>query len=186
MKFLRNPIVTGILAVVAVIVVLVQIAPHTRFSFRGASPPPLAAPPAPTPVPRPHAATTTGPVALADAKAEAERLPQQTLDREFLKLHFDGWVKWPQRDPFQVISPDPPDPSGKNVETNSPVASWKLRAIWAQTASKPLAVINQRVYGEGDEIQGYKIIKIDGDEVLFQGPHRKERLALERRVPAHP
>ena len=183
MKLLRNPIVTGLLAVAAVVVVYLQLAPHARFSLAGAGTPPLAV--APAPAPPPTAAPASAPSA-SPAPAEADLPPTRPVDREFVELHFDGWVNWPQRDPFLILTPDPPDLKIKDVDANSPVGSWKLKAIWAQTASRPLAVINHGVYREGDEIQGYKIIKIEGDEVWFQGPRRKERLGFDRRIPAHP
>jgi len=188
MKFLNNPIVTGILAVIAIVVVYIQIVPHSHSSFFSASPSPTpvlamttSAPAPVVPAPAPVAAPASAPVL-----AQADIKPRTPVDREFVELHFDGWVAWPQRDPFLVITPDPPDSKNKDVDANSPVGSWKLKAIWAQTASKPLAVINNHVYREGDELQGYKIIKIEGDEVWFQGPRRKERLGLDRRMPAHP
>lgn len=186
MKFLRNPIVTGVLAVVAVVVVFLQVAPHARFNFFAPSAPalPLVSPPTPAPV-TPAAAPSSAPLASI-ATAEAEVARPRPIDREFVELHFDGWVNWPQRDPFLVMTPDPPDPKNKDVDANSPVATWKLKAIYAQTASRPIAVINHSVYFEGQEIQGYKIIKIEGDEVWFQGPRRKERLGFDRRIPAHP
>jgi hypothetical protein len=186
MKFLRNPIVTGVLVVIAVVVVCIQIFPHAHFRFFS-----VAAPAAPmvamtTPTPAPILATPTSTPLSNKVVAEADIRPKKGVDREFVELNFDGWVQWPQRDPFLIITPDPPDLKNRDVDVNSPVGSWKLKAIWAQTASKPIAVINSRVYREGDEIQGYKIMKIEGDEVWFQGPRRKERLGLDRRMPAHP
>jgi hypothetical protein len=65
----------------------------------------------------------------------------------------------------------------------SPIAKWKLNAIWDQTGSR-LAVINNAVHQVGDEIAGFKILRIESDEVWFQGPRRKERLGLQNRGPA--
>ena len=186
MKLLRNPIVTGVLAVIAVVVVYLQVAPQGRFSLGGAGTPALALAPAAAPAPAPPAAPASAPAVSTVVAAEAYTAPSRAVDREFVELHFDGWVNWPQRDPFLILTPDPPDLKNKDVDANSPVGSWKLKAIWAQTASRPLAVINHGVYREGDEIQGYKIIKIEGDEVWFQGPRRKERLGFDRRIPPHP
>jgi hypothetical protein len=65
-----------------------------------------------------------------------------------------------------------------NEETNSPVPTWTLRGIWNQTDSR-LAVINGRVWRVGDVIEpGYKLIRIEKDEVWFQGPYRNERLGF--------
>jgi len=191
MKFLQNPIVTGVLVVIAVIVVFIQIVPQARIRLFSATAPaavPIVAmaTPAPAPFAAPPAAAPAARAPSNAVPAEADIRPKKPVDREFLELHFDGWVQWPQRDPFLIITPDPPELKNKDVDVNSPVGSWKLQAIWAQTGSEPLAVINRGVYKVGDEIQGYKIIKIEGDEVLFQGPRRRERLGLDRRMPAHP
>jgi hypothetical protein len=189
MKFLRNPIVTGVLVVIAVIVVFIQIVPNARIRLFSAAAPAVPviamATPAPAPVTPTAAPANGGPA--TKVLAEADIRPKKAVDREFLELNFDGWVSWPQRDPFLIISPDPPELKNKDVDVNSPVASWKLKAIYAQTGSGPLAVINRTVYGVGDEIiPGYKIIKIEGDEVQVQGPRRKERLGLDRPMPPHP
>jgi hypothetical protein len=193
MKFLQNPIVTGVLVVIAVIVVFIQIVPQARIRLFSATAPAVPviamAAAAPAPLPAPPAAAAAAIAPSNTVPPEAGIRPKTPVDREFLELHFDGWVQWPQRDPFLIITPDPPDLKNKDVDANSPVASWKLQAIWAQTGSAPLAVINGGIYKVGEEIQGfpgYKIIKIEGDEVLVQGPRRKERLGLDRRMPAHP
>jgi hypothetical protein len=189
MKLLRNPIVTGALAVIAVVVVYLQIAPHARFSFLSASAPPAPYLPPPAPAAAPVVTTAPLPASAQPASAtlaEADIAPKAAVNREFVELHFDGWVNWPQRDPFLVLTPDPPESKNKDVDANSPVGSWKLHGIYAQSGSKPYALINRGVYREGDEIQGYKLIKIEGEEVWFQGPRRKERLGFDRRMPAHP
>jgi hypothetical protein len=58
------------------------------------------------------------------------------------------------------------------------VSTWALQAIWNQTDSR-LAVIDDRVWGVGEEVEpGYKLIRIEKDEVWIQGPHRNERLGF--------
>jgi hypothetical protein len=181
MKFLRNPIVTGILAVVAVMVVAYQfMGSNIRFNFRGktaqvvrAIAPTLAPAPAPASVVAPSnlVAETSGPVAEA------------TIDRAYLEARFAKWVASPQRDPFLLFGADPKLNGKDDEEFASPISKWKLNGIWDQTGGK-LAVINKRVHRVGDEIEGYKIVRIEGEEVWFQGPKRKERLALERRGPS--
>jgi hypothetical protein len=70
------------------------------------------------------------------------------------------------------------EPGLLNQETNSPVPTWSLQAIWNQTDSR-LAVINGRVCRVGDVIEpGYKLIRIEKDEVWIQGPNRNERLGF--------
>ncbi len=178
MKFLRNPIVTGILAVIAVLVVVYQFA-GTKFNFhlsgtaarvvQTIAPAFVSAPPAPTP------ATNKLPEVSAAG-------PSVDIDRGYLEARFAKWVAVPQRDPFLLFVTDK-EKTKEEAEFASPIAKWKLQGIWDQTGGK-LAVINKRVHRIGDEIEGYTILRIEGDEVWFQGPKRKERLALERRGPA--
>ena len=177
MKFLRNPIVTGILAVIAVLVVLYQImGSNFRFHLGGTAArvvqtiAPSLAPPPPPPSPQ-----TNSVAASPDA-------PEVDVDRGYLEARFAKWVAAPQRDPFLLFVTDK-EKTKEEAEFASPLAKWKLQGIWDQTGGK-LAVINKRVHRVGDEIEGYTILRIEGDEVWFQGPKRKERLALERRGPA--
>src|ERR1041385_1402388 len=67
----------------------------------------------------------------------------------------------------------------KESPVDSPVHSWKLKGIFSQNGGEAMAVINQGIYRAGDEIDGYKIIRIDNDEVWFQGPRSKERLGFD-------
>src|ERR1041385_2558762 len=120
MKFLRNPIVTGILAVIAVIVVYLQIAPHLHLGF--GSPARASISPAYLPVPAPSSPTPTAshPAIVQDATTNLEQVvgPKMHVEREFVGLHFDGWVNWPQRDPFLVMTPDPPVLKNKDLAAN--------------------------------------------------------------------
>src|SRR5579862_2840493 len=177
MKFLRNPIVTGILAVIAVFVVVYQFAGN-KFNFRlggtaarvvQSIAPSLLPPPAPAPV-------QTNQVAKSDSS------PAVSIDQGYLEARFARWVAAPQRDPFLLFVTDK-EKTKEEAEFASPLAKWKLQGIWDQTGGK-LAVINKRVHRVGDEIEGYTILRIEGDEVWFQGPKRKERLAMEHRGPS--
>lgn len=59
----------------------------------------------------------------------------------------------------------------------------KLQAIsWSQTPCERIAVINNRVLGEKERIQGYRILKINEDEIILQGSDgQKFRLAFKSR-----
>lgn len=180
MKFLRNPIITGILAVVAVFVLAYQFSSGAMRRFHPAritkrlvtelvkvashAPPPM-----PDPVPK-------------NSVSDPDLTPDSEVDRNYLEGHFAKWVATPQRDPFLLFSTDK-EKNKEEAEFASPLAKWKLQGIWDQTGGK-LAVINKRVHRVGDEIEGYKILRIEADEVWFQGPKRKERLAMDRRGPA--
>jgi hypothetical protein len=182
MKLLRNPIVTGILALLAVGVVFVQFGGMKLFRSGTTAPmrATLETPPAPAnQLPAPSRVVQEQPAskAIQDGLTSTGSLARG-MDHEFAAAHFNTWVtEGRMRDPFLLIQPAMED-SSSGTDTNSPVASWKLKAIWNQTGSR-LAVINDGVYRVGDEIQGYKILRIENDEVWFQGPGRRERLGFE-------
>jgi hypothetical protein len=178
MKFLRSPIVSGILAVLAVLVVVYQFAgSNIHFPRLGGTAGQVVKAIAPALMPPPPA---PAPAAVA---AQAEAAPDPTIDRAYLEARFARWVAAPQRDPFLLFSADPKDKLKDDDEFKSPLDHWHLNGIWDQTGGK-LAVINKRVHRIGDEIEGYKILKIEGEEVWFQGPKRKERLVLEKKGPS--
>jgi len=191
MKLLRNPIVTGILCVAAVVVVYLQVvAPHVRLPWPAAAAPKAARAESPSRPPgRPAPIASSRVSTQQTSQATAEVVPGPSIDRRFVEVHFDGWVNWPRRDPFLIMAPDPPQARTKDTDVNSPVGSWRLKLILSQTGSR-VAVIDHSgyrgVYREGDEVEGYKIMKIEGDEVWFQGPRRKERLGFDRVLPPHP
>ncbi len=174
MKILRNPVFTAGLVIVAIAVIFYQLGSPRQRLGRLLN----AAAPVQSPVLTPVTMATPPPPQPRTPTKQASKpgSPGPGIDREYAELHFDGWVEWPQRDPFLLLTPDP-DEQPVNVDTNSPVTSWKLRAIWAQTGSR-LAVINRGAYREGDEIEGYKIDKIDTGGVWFIGPHDRERERL--------
>jgi hypothetical protein len=177
MKFLRNPIVTGILALVAVVIVAYQfMGSNIHLPLSGTAArvvqtiaPALLPPPAPAPV-------------QTNQVAESSSTPSASIDRGYLEARFAKWVTSPLRDPFLLFATDK-EKLKEDAEFASPISKWKLNGIWDQTGGK-LAIINKTVHQIGDEIEGYKIVKIEGGEVWFQGPKRRERLALETRGPA--
>jgi hypothetical protein len=188
MKLLRNPVVVTILALVAVVVVLYQVFGNKLFrvprlftskpaktAATSASAKPVAQPAptaaAPNPAPPPKRAVTYTNLAAA-------LMPSQGVDAALVEQRFQSWVSAPSRDPFLLLAAVVPEPGLLNEETNSPVPTWALQAIWNQTDSR-LAVINAQVCRVGDVIQpGYKLIRIEKDEVWIQGPNRNERLGF--------
>jgi hypothetical protein len=108
--------------------------------------------------------------------------PEASIDRDYAKAHFDAWVESPARDPFLLLGAQPVDPQELAAETNSPIRKLKYKGMIDQTGGR-VAVIDHDVYQRGDEIQGYRIIEISGDEIWFQGPHKKERLGREQPTP---
>jgi hypothetical protein len=187
MKLLRNPWVTSALVVVAIAMVGYQFLPRGGVNPRGfrAQPTPASAatPPASKPKAPPDARTGNSSVS-SEGTAESDALPTRGIDREYASAHFANWVNSPRRDPFLLFDTARDQPM-LNGATNSPVATWKLDGIWHQTGGQ-LAIINNRIYKEGDEVTpGYTLEKIEGNEVWFQGPNRKERLGFRElgRIP---
>jgi len=111
------------------------------------------------------AATTTATNQPAGTNQSAA-LP---VDRPSLESRWLTWLRAPLRDPFLLLPPPPP-----KVETPiTPASQLQVSGLWVQTGSR-LAVINRGVYGEGDTVLGFKILRIDSDQVQVQGPERTE------------
>ena len=178
MKLLRNPIVTGLLVLAAVVMVAYQFLAPRWQRARAAVPQPLAAadaavaqvlaPPPPAPISHP-----------AENPALTELVPDASIDRDVVKTHFDAWVESPARDPFLLLGVQPAEPQELGADTNSPIRKLKYKGLVDQTGGR-VAVIDHDVYERGDEIKGYKIIDISSDEIWFQGPKGKERLGREQ------
>jgi hypothetical protein len=181
MKLLRNPLVVGILALVAVVMVLYQTFGDRLFrvSRLVASTPAPAAGQSLTPSPAvPAAPAPASQRALTYTNAEDALLSARGVDASVVEPRFTAWVSAPLRDPFLLLAPVVREPGLLTDQTNSPVSTWILQAIWNQTGSR-LAVINDHVFRVGEVIEeGYKLIRIEKDEVWFQGPYQNERLGF--------
>lgn len=176
MRFFRNPFVSGVLAAAAVVLVAYRLVlPRLRLG---------------SPV---VAALVNQIIAPAHAPTPSRSKddpfvdtlyagPDRGIDRNYIEGRFAKWVATPVRDPFLLLGGDQQAKAKDELEFASPIAGWKLNGIWNQTGSS-LAVINNTVHQVGDEIEGYKIIRIEGEEVWFQGPRRKERLGLTQKGP---
>ena len=178
MKFLRNPIVTGALVVVAIGIVVYQCLPMFRNRGGGATTADTTTVAAPA-QPVPPASTTPNSPAVETKNSSAPLPKQKPMDRSNIALNFTGWLRNAARDPFLLVEGS----SQKKVATQgpSPLANWKLKAIWLQTGSGGrLAAINQSIYKEGDMIEGYRIEKIDEDTVWFQTPDSREHLSFKK------
>jgi len=106
-------------------------------------------------------------------QSKRDEIVGTAIDRRYVEVHLSEWIDSPRRDPFLQ------DRDTFGGENSSPVRSWKLKAIWRQTGGR-VATINDRVYQEGDVIQGYKIERIEGDQVWFDGPYGKEHLGFAK------
>lgn len=169
MSLLRSPWVSGGLAAVALGIVAYQVLSSGRSRGRpvqvasaavalSAPQPTTAAPPKPAP---PLPVSSSPPVTTGTTP----------IDREFVLSHLGEWIDSPKRDPFhdttERVAPARP----------SPVPGWKLSAIWRQTDSR-VATINGAIHQEGDEIEGYRIERIESDKVWFRGPTGSETLGF--------
>ena len=176
MKVLRNPWVTGGLCLAALVVVYLQL-------FQDKSSQPARGT-------QPSTAGSIAPISTQKAASASDQPVQPRnneiagtgIDRRYAQAHLSEWIDNPRRDPFLLETPMV-DKDGN--QTSSPIGRWKLKAIWRQTGGR-VAAINDRVYEEGDEIQGYKIERIEGDQVWFEGPHGKERLTFSKPAPPRP
>ncbi|PWU18454.1 MAG: hypothetical protein C5B50_09025 [Verrucomicrobia bacterium] len=178
MNLLRNPIVVGGLVVIALGIVGYQIFqprwPGSRAN--SSAPSPMAqvaaqpvAPPVAAPAQRPAAHPPTNPPLV-------ERGINGGIDKDYVRTHLDEWMNTPTHDPFVVLSTN-----SAGVLQQSPVVNWHLKAVWRQTGGR-LAAINHGIYKEGDLIEGYTVERIEADQVWFQGPNTKERLAFDSHV----
>lgn len=85
------------------------------------------------------------------------------------------WISPLRRDPFQPMEPmkitdfDRQSSFNKKVSSERPNShlNFRLQALSLQ-GNQRLAVINHIVLGEGEEIEGYRLIKIHSDGVVFQ------------------
>ena len=167
MSWLRSPWVSGGLAAVALGVVAYQV--FTSGASR-ARPGKAASASAPRAAPPPTAAAQPKP-AFSDSSKPSSPVKTGTLaiDRRFVQSRVGDWLDAPRRDPFLRVT------TQETPARPSPVSGWKLSAIWRQTGSQ-VATINGTNCQEGDEIEGYRIERIQGGQVWFRGPTGSESL----------
>jgi len=164
MKFLQNKVTVSILALGALVLVLAQFG---LFGKIGSLTSPAATSPdtasTETAAGKPQASTAS------TASLKPSR-PDRPLDLDRMKQRISRWVKTPQRDPFQFFTRHQDAPRAADLLT--------LSAIWHQTGSQ-LAVINQKVLEEGDQIQSFQLERIEGERVWVRGPGGLEPLDLK-------
>ena len=169
MSLLRNPLVSGGLAVAAVGFVGYQLLSSGCSPARARS---VAAAVLPPPPPSSIAAAQPKPApALATEAPQTVTAAPKTIDRKLVQSRFEEWIGSPKRDPFRRTT------TKGAAAPPSPVPGWKLSAIWHQTGSR-VATINGNIYQEGDEIEGYTIERIESDRVWFRGPTSSEPLGF--------
>ena len=187
MKMLRSPWVVGALVVVAVVVVFfqafkpqwqrwrarVESSVETKTTVASPATKSAGKPLASAPNSAKPAAKTPSVYAPPPKNPE---LPQKGIDADYVASRFVGWVSSPPRDPFLSVAASRTD-TNSVAEGPSPVPTWKLSGIWRQTGGRS-AAINGLVYSEGDEIEGWKVERIEADQVIVRGTNRVERLTI--------
>lgn len=181
MKILRNPIVVGLLGVVALALVFWNVVwpllPHGRR-------PAAAALPLTTPI-------TAALGATEKAKTLAAKLNSRSVatngvataatrvDPAALREESRRWMDAPRRDPF--LSRQPP---GSATNSDYPPARELLTVagIWRQTSGS-LATINHLVVGEGDTLLRFTIEQINSDNVSVRGPNGLETVGFKGAEP---
>ena len=187
MKVLGNPWIVGGLCLFAVGLVAYQaLAPRTP--GRTATVPtaralvPAASPAGPTLGAPAQRASDPGRATARTTPDTNATLPATLINQGYVQSHLTQWVESPSRDPFQFSPPGKPKPAAAAAAPISPVSHWKLKAIWRQTGSR-LAAVNQGVYAEGEQIEGYRIERIESDRVWFRGPPGRESLGFTKPQP---
>jgi hypothetical protein len=168
MKSLQKPLAVGLLALLAVGVVFYQVIWPRWFGKGNRAPQSTVA----TVAPGKKSASGEAPPPKSNSSADA------VIEKDVVQARFQVWLDSPARDPFQLNAPIMRVERG-SVAVVSPIPSWKLRGIWRQTGSR-LAAINLGVYAEGDTVEGFKLERIDADQVWIQGPAARERLGFDK------
>jgi hypothetical protein len=171
MKFLRNPIVVGVLAIIACAYSVWTALGSRRPRFSQGSDTPAAATPSPDTAPLPSS-TPAAPELASNTSPVSDLSPDRLIDIPTVASLAARWIESPRRDPFRVERPRESRPSG-------PPASQllSLRAVWRQTGSQ-LAVINEQILREGDQLQGFAIETIEAEGVWVRGTNGRERITF--------
>jgi hypothetical protein len=182
MKLLNNPIVVGALAVVAVGYTVWTITGSGRPRHTPRTPPPAAMNPAPTPTPTPSPATTTPPptpsTPTTTTTTTASHRLQNPIKLAVIQTEARRWLESPRRDPFQILASRTDAPQGPSA-----AQLLSLRAIWRQTGSQ-LAILNEKILREGDQVLGFAVETIEADGVWVRSTNGRERVSF--RTPTLP
>ncbi len=171
MKALRNPWLVSVLAVAAFAAAGWNIIRPLR--GHASQSPPSVATPIPVPVPPSPTATPAGPAPTAAH-------PATPIDVASIRRDFVRWLDSPARDPFQAYAAPATTHGGPRA-----AQVLSLTATWRQTGSE-LAVLNGQVLGEGDEISGFKLERIEGDMVWVRGTNGTESIEFAAPTQAPP
>jgi hypothetical protein len=167
MSLLRNPIVVGLLAVVAAALVFQRVVwPLMKHTGSQRQTPPAAVAalsvlPSPTPAPATQIKTVE--------ESAAGMMTGMGMDLATLERDSARWTET-GRDPFQ---------SRLTAATNQAKAYppamqlLRLKGIWRQSGSS-LAVVNDQVIAEGDAILAFTVQSIEDTRIWVTGPNGRE------------
>jgi hypothetical protein len=168
MNIFRNSLVVGALSVTAVALLIRNIPrtlsgrwPAPAASAKGAdqnraSSPAVTAAPSLVPPGSIKKTSATGPVTSPS--------PRSAL----VEADATAWTAAPRRDPF-----------GNRMDRKSSASPvLKLQAVWRQSGTN-LAVINNQIITEGDQIDEFSVEKIEPDHVWLTGPNGRRGLRFE-------
>jgi hypothetical protein len=171
LKILQNPIAVGVLALVAVVLLVQQIFWPMIQHSHWMQPEPAAASPAaaaPKPAPRPEPGNSTHALAVA-----VNVMPEFQIDGGPAGASAARAAESPRRDPFQgrmlPTSQAKPNESARELLTFS--------GFWQQSGTT-LAVINNQVVAVGDSVMGFKVESIEHDLVWVDGPNGHEAVGF--------
>ena len=173
MKLLRNPIAVTVLVLLAVAVIAYQFWPKSR---------PRGSPTAPSPPSPAPAAAASAPAKPAKPPAGLPAPPQApaaSVEIAVLETNSLRWAEAPRNDPFKVRF----YVSGAQGTNRPAMEVLTLNAIWQQADDAPLAVINNRLLGQGDVILEFKIRAIEPDRVWVDGPNGREPVRFKLLTP---
>lgn len=116
--------------------------------------------------------------AKTNPQASGKPRPERPIDIDYVQKHAKAWIEAPARDPFLAYYI--PRQTARHA-TNAPV-TFVLTAVWRQSGGV-LAVINGIVCGEGDELAGFRVERIENDQVLLENAERRELVRFPMQVP---
>jgi len=128
-----------------------------------------------------NAAAAPAHPALPPSTPAAASQPAARLDTALIRSRWPNWLHTPPRDPFRLLLPR----TSQQAVPDSPISRFQLQATWLQTGSR-LAVIDRRVYAEGEMLAEYRIVSIKADAVLVQGRENREEITFTSYVPGGP
>ena len=167
MKLLRNPVVVGALALIAVVVVAIQLGPLFMPSISG---------PRPNIGTPPHAVTTPTPQPVGSPAPQPKAPVGASIDIPTIEASSARWNSDLKKDPFQARH--------ASIQSTNPPARdlLTLNAVWRQTAGD-FAVINNRIVAPGDRILTFSVSRIEPDAVWVDSTNGLERIEFTGGMP---